>query len=171
MSVHVLPAGLICCVIRRSIREKRILEKQLANFSVSNAQVSVSTDRDFIMGHIRHLFGGAEAFEDFVRDELHRSVYEIVGAPWQVPFKYGAFGFQPYLWYMSCNAMSMTNEQALSFGCANWKVYSLANIQYYGWIYALMPITLKGAAFSAHWTLTWPFALGLLVDVCVFMGM
>mmetsp|Transcript_64668 Transcript_64668/g.120387 ORF Transcript_64668/g.120387 Transcript_64668/m.120387 type:complete len:99 (+) Transcript_64668:84-380(+) len=65
----------------------------------------------------------------------------------------------------------MSNAGAQSFGCSDWKVYFLANILFYGGIYTLMPITLKGAAFSAHWTSTWPIVPGLVLDILLFIAM
>mmetsp|Transcript_12595 Transcript_12595/g.28520 ORF Transcript_12595/g.28520 Transcript_12595/m.28520 type:complete len:503 (+) Transcript_12595:119-1627(+) len=162
------PACFICINIRLALLKKTAMEGHVANFELAYTQLSVEDDRDFIYGHIRKLFGTLENFEELVRTDVLKLLHRVIGEAWKLPYSWGIFAFQPYLWYLSADALSMPDEGAQLFGCSGWKEYLVADILFFGIIYVLLPVCLKASGYSSHMTKQWSILPGVVADVAVF---
>mmetsp|Transcript_35253 Transcript_35253/g.64464 ORF Transcript_35253/g.64464 Transcript_35253/m.64464 type:complete len:480 (-) Transcript_35253:65-1504(-) len=168
---HGIPSLPVCYFIRRAVRQKTSMLQWVATFRLDDTKLTVEHDRAFIYDHINRLFGSKEHFEQFVRNDVLRSLHKVIGEAWVVPYAWGMFAFQPYLWYVTTDSMSTPAEVVDAYGWSNWEEYFFLNLLWYVPFYLLMPLVLKAVAISSYCTLRWPCGIGLLVDVWIFLSL
>mmetsp|Transcript_19062 Transcript_19062/g.44529 ORF Transcript_19062/g.44529 Transcript_19062/m.44529 type:complete len:527 (-) Transcript_19062:216-1796(-) len=174
MMSNLVPALVICLMIRRSVSEKLEIESWVARFSLDESRVTVEEDRSFVYGQIQRIFGGLSIFEEFVQEDMLQHLRRLLGSSWNIPYAWGAFVFQPYLWYLSVDSLSMPDESIAAqvepgATVPSWAWYAATQVQFYGMLFVLLPVAVKAVGCSAYLTLNWPLAAGASVDLLVFL--
>ncbi|CAE8591086.1 unnamed protein product [Polarella glacialis] len=84
----------ICRFCRRYTQDRLELNKQIAQFTVSQADCNMPQDREFIKAVITHLYSetlneidGMAAFENVLRSRVQQNVDKILGSRLQVPWR------------------------------------------------------------------------------------
>eukprot|EP00971_Amphidinium_carterae_P027501 541814-Amphidinium_carterae.1 len=128
---HGIPAVPLCYVIRTAVMQKTAMLTWVANFALDRTKLTVEDDRDFIYDHIHRLFGSTERFEEFVRLDVLKSLHQVIGQAWEVPYAWGVFVFQPYLWFVTTDSMSTTQAELDSYGVKDWQHYFFLNFLWF----------------------------------------
>eukprot|EP00971_Amphidinium_carterae_P023219 458123-Amphidinium_carterae.1 len=96
----------------------------MEHFAVCDAKLTHPEDRQYILRTIRSLFGSVVAFEGYVHADLLRTLHLAMGPAWRIPYTWGIFACQPYLWYMSTDSFSTGDVLAAAQGCRDWNQYA-----------------------------------------------
>jgi len=168
-SCELLPGIVTCIILSMKIRKHRAIDDYVANFKLDDTKVTVEDDRAVVYEQIRKMFGSTQEFEDFVHHDLREALNKAMGPIWSVPYSWGVFIFQPYLWYSSTDAFAMSQEAIEAQGFQNWRTYFLANTYWYFAMLLILPFCLKLVGISTALTSRWPLLLGMLVNISVFL--
>jgi len=169
--VGALPSLGICAVLRVKVLSHERLMRQVATFSLAHARVTVESDRAIVHAELRSLFGSTDAFEDYVRNELHEHVRAAIGAPYAIPYGWMAFMFLPYAWLGVVDSVSLPLSVVgelpaeHKMGAQDYAVSSL--VYYVGFAFLVCPLAMQLTCLITYAGRKLPFVVGWLLDMCV----
>mmetsp|Transcript_143107 Transcript_143107/g.398748 ORF Transcript_143107/g.398748 Transcript_143107/m.398748 type:complete len:396 (+) Transcript_143107:50-1237(+) len=81
--------------LRRYMRQRMLLSRQMEEFSVSNAGCVAEADRNMIYQTLQDWFGTPDAFNKVVHTTVREHVLRAIGSEVRVPFRVMSLGFMP----------------------------------------------------------------------------